>query len=171
MPDADRSGMPPAAPPEEPDAVSASAEPGSEFDDFAEFAGLADDSAVQARAYVTAVTEVASGSSPDIAIPLLLLATAQLLLAGSRLGAVQDVVLDERYEPDPGPDADVEPLRDNLANLFEGIDDYADKLASRGVEIVVPVSESPDGGLALDFVDPDRNMLSLYQPEGAPRRR
>lgn len=55
--------------------------------------------------------------------------------------------------------------------LDGGIDDYADKLASRGVEIVVPVSESPDGGLALDFVDPDRNMLSLYQPEGAPRRR
>ena len=55
--------------------------------------------------------------------------------------------------------------------LDGGIDDYADKLASRGVEIVVPVSESPDGGLSLDFVDPDRNMLSLYQPEGAPRQR
>ena len=55
--------------------------------------------------------------------------------------------------------------------LDGGIDDYPDKLASRGVEILVPVSESPDGGLALDFVDPDRNMLSLYQPEGAPRRR
>lgn len=54
--------------------------------------------------------------------------------------------------------------------LDGGIDDYADKLATRGVEIVVPVSESPDGGLSLDFVDPDRNMLSLYQPEGAPRR-
>ncbi|MBB5206583.1 VOC family protein [Chiayiivirga flava] len=55
--------------------------------------------------------------------------------------------------------------------LDGGIDDYADALARRGVEIVVPVSESPDGGLSLDFVDPDRNMLSVYQPEGAPRRR
>lgn len=55
--------------------------------------------------------------------------------------------------------------------LEGGIDDYADALAARGVEIVVPVSESPDGGLSLDFVDPDRNMLSVYQPEGAPRRR
>ena len=55
--------------------------------------------------------------------------------------------------------------------LEGGIDDYAEALASRGVEIVVPVGESPDGGLSLDFVDPDRNVLSLHQPAGAPRRR
>ena len=56
-------------------------------------------------------------------------------------------------------------------SLDGGIDDYAEALAARGVEIVVPVSEAPDGGLSLDFVDPDRNMLSLYQAAGAPRRR
>jgi predicted enzyme related to lactoylglutathione lyase len=55
--------------------------------------------------------------------------------------------------------------------LDGGIDDYAEALAKRGVEIVVPVSEAPDGGLTLDFVDPDRNTLSLYQPPGATRRR
>ena len=91
-----------------------------------ELAAFADETAAQTRAYLGAVTEVASGGSPDIAIPVLLLASAQLLLAGSRLGAIQDVVLLDRFEADPGPDADVEPLRDNLANLFEGIDDYAD---------------------------------------------
>lgn len=56
-------------------------------------------------------------------------------------------------------------------SLDGGIDDYAEALAARGVEIVVPVSEAPDGGLSLDFVDPDRNVLSLYQPAGAARRR
>lgn len=56
-------------------------------------------------------------------------------------------------------------------SLEGGIDDYADALAARGVEIVVPVSEAPDGGLTLDFVDPDRNALSLYQPPGATRRK
>ncbi len=55
--------------------------------------------------------------------------------------------------------------------LEGGIDDYAEALAAKGAEIVVPVSEAPDGGLSLDFVDPDRNMLSLYQPPGAARRR
>ncbi len=55
-------------------------------------------------------------------------------------------------------------------NLDGGIDDYADALVARGVEIVVPVSEAPDGGLTLDFLDPDRNTLSLYQSAGAARR-
>ncbi|WP_141455789.1 VOC family protein [Pseudoxanthomonas sp. z9] len=56
-------------------------------------------------------------------------------------------------------------------SLGGGIDDYAEALAGRGVEIVVPVSESPDGGLSLDFVDPDRNVLSLHQDAGLPRRK
>jgi predicted enzyme related to lactoylglutathione lyase len=51
-----------------------------------------------------------------------------------------------------------------------GIDDLAESLAQRGVEIVVPVSHCPDGGLSVDFLDPDRNVLSIYQPAGAPRR-
>lgn len=55
-------------------------------------------------------------------------------------------------------------------SLDGGIDDCAEALADKGVEIVVPVSEAPDGGLTLDFLDPDRNMLSLYQPVDAPRR-
>lgn len=54
--------------------------------------------------------------------------------------------------------------------LEGGIDDYAEALAGQGVEIVVPVGESPDGGLSLDFVDPDRNLLSLHQGPGLPRR-
>ncbi|WP_149195926.1 VOC family protein [Luteimonas suaedae] len=54
-------------------------------------------------------------------------------------------------------------------SLAGGIDDCAQALAAKGVEIVVPVSEAPDGGLSLDFLDPDGNVLSLYQPAGAPR--
>lgn len=56
-------------------------------------------------------------------------------------------------------------------SLDGGIEDYADALAAQGVEIVVPVSEAPDGGLTLDFLDPDHNALSLHQPPGAARRR
>lgn len=55
-------------------------------------------------------------------------------------------------------------------SLDGGIDDYAEKLSAKGVEIVVPVSESPDGGWSLDFVDPDRNVLSLHQGPELPRR-
>jgi predicted enzyme related to lactoylglutathione lyase len=56
-------------------------------------------------------------------------------------------------------------------DIGQGIDDCAETLAAKGVEIVVPVSDCPDGGLSVDFVDPDRNQLSLYQPPGMPRRR
>src|SRR5687768_9855099 len=56
-------------------------------------------------------------------------------------------------------------------DIGRGIDEYAETLAAKGVEIVVPVSECPDGGLSVDFVDPDRNQLSLYQSPGMPRRK
>ncbi|WP_162455454.1 VOC family protein [Pseudoxanthomonas kalamensis] len=51
-----------------------------------------------------------------------------------------------------------------------GIDACAEQLAAQGVEIVTPVSEAPDGGLTVDFLDPDRNILSLHQQAGASRR-
>ena len=86
---------------------------------------LAAETALDARSYLATVTTVASGESPDTAIPLLLLAVSRVLAAGARLGAITDIVPDERYEADPGPDADVDPLRQGLANVFEGLDDYA----------------------------------------------
>ena len=79
-----------------------------------------------AEAFLDAVTEVAAGSSPDIAIPVLLLALSQSLAAGARLGAITDIVPSERFEPDAGPDPDVDPVRASLANVFEGLDEYAD---------------------------------------------
>ena len=87
---------------------------------------IAESVAAEARSYLTTVTEVASGSNPDASLPLLLLAVSDVLAAGARLGATTDVVPSERFEPDVGPDPDVEPLRANLANVFEGIDDYAE---------------------------------------------
>ena len=87
---------------------------------------IGEETAAEAQAYLDAVTEVAAGSSPDTAIPVLLLALSQTLLAGARLGAITDVVPSERFEPDAGPDPDVDPVRAGLANLFEGLDEYAD---------------------------------------------
>ncbi|HEY8719171.1 DUF5063 domain-containing protein [Pengzhenrongella sp.] len=85
----------------------------------------------EGRSYLSTVTEVASGANPDAAIPLLLLAVSDLLAAGARLGAMLDVVPPERFEPDIGPEPDVEALRLALANMLEGLDEYP--------EIVDPV--------------------------------
>jgi uncharacterized protein DUF5063 len=87
---------------------------------------IGEETASDAQAFLDAVTEVAAGSSPDIAIPVLLLALSQSLLAGARLGAITDVVPSERFEPDAGPDPDIDPVRAGLANLFEGLDEYVD---------------------------------------------
>ncbi|WP_270889864.1 DUF5063 domain-containing protein [Pedococcus sp. 5OH_020] len=86
---------------------------------------LAEESANDARHYLTTVIEVASGTAPDAAIPITLLALSQALVMGARLGAIQDVVPAERFEPDL-TDPELDPLRTGFANLFEGLDEYAD---------------------------------------------
>ena len=87
---------------------------------------IADSTSLEARRFLTTVTEVAAGANPDVAIPLLLLAVSDMLAAGARLGAMVDVVPAERFEPDVGPDADLDPLAAALENLFEGIDVYSE---------------------------------------------
>ncbi|MEU6535762.1 DUF5063 domain-containing protein [Streptomyces sp. NPDC047000] len=80
----------------------------------------------QIESFLVAVGEVAKGDEPDSAIPFLLLEVSQLMLAGGRLGAHEDIVPDERYEPDLGPEQDVDDLRENLARLLEPIDVYSE---------------------------------------------
>ncbi|MGA5816835.1 DUF5063 domain-containing protein [Kitasatospora sp. NPDC094028] len=91
---------------------------GSEPDDFA--VQIAD----SVESFVLAVTEVAKGDEPGSAVSLLLLEVSQLLLAGGRLGAIEDVVPDDRFEPDAGPEPDGEQLRERLAALLAPIDVY-----------------------------------------------
>lgn len=47
--------------------------------------------------------------------------------------------------------------------LNSGIEEIVDNLARQGVEIVLPVSDAPGGGLTADFLDPDGHVLSFYQ--------
>ena len=78
----------------------------------------------QVESFVVAIREIAAAEDPDYAISLLLLEVSQVLLAGGRLGAISDVVPDERFEPDAGFDPDLEGLRGSLANLLEPIDEH-----------------------------------------------
>lgn len=85
----------------------------------------------QIESFLLAVREIARGANPSSALSMLLLEVSQLSLAGGRLGAITDVVPEERFEPDAGPDHDVDELRERLAKLFEGVDEY--------VEVVDPI--------------------------------
>ncbi|KLI99590.1 VOC family protein [Luteimonas sp. FCS-9] len=84
-------------------------------------------------------------------------------LATARAGAVTLVFLERAVRTGETPIP--------VFSLDGGIDDCAEALVAHGVDLVTPVSEAPDGGLTLDFLDPDGTVLSLHQPARAPRRR
>jgi len=75
-----------------------------------ELGSLADLTAHEASAFLTAVTEVASGNSPDTAIPLLTLALSQVLVAGSNLPQTLGQLELARFPNDSGLQA----IGDNL---------------------------------------------------------
>lgn len=58
-------------------------------------------------------------------VPLLLLEVSQLLLAGARLGAQQDFEPATQYQPDVGPDPDLDAMRMRLAEKLGELDTYA----------------------------------------------
>lgn len=80
----------------------------------------------QIAGFVLAMTEVAQGREPDYALSVIMLETSQLALAGGRLAALDDVRLAEDFEPDAGPDADLDGIRDGLRRLFGDVDVYVD---------------------------------------------
>lgn len=107
---------------------------------------LAREMSREVDAYAAALGEVTSGEAPDAALPVLLLAVGQLCSAGARIGALVDVVPDERFEPDPGPDGDLETLREKLHTLLGGVDTYCD------LEDPVLSHEVTSGSLSADLV-------------------
>ncbi|MGA5322173.1 DUF5063 domain-containing protein [Streptomyces seoulensis] len=98
----------------------------------------------QIESFLVAVTEVAKGDEPGSTVPFLLLEVSQLLLAGGRLGAHEDFLPDERYEPDPGPEPDADGLRENLARLLDPVDVYSevfDPYAPRTAPVAARISD------------------------------
>jgi hypothetical protein len=108
----------------------------SVLDSAAELSEFADQIADQIASFLVVVRAVARGDAPDSAVPMLLLEVSQLLLAGGRLGAVQDVVPEERFEEDPGPDPDLDELREKLAELLKPCDNYR--------EVFDPLAAQPE---------------------------
>jgi hypothetical protein len=90
----------------------------SETEDFAQ--QVADSVA----SFLLAVREIASEGDASRAIPLLLLEITQVSLTGARLGVQTDFVPHEEYQPDVGPEADLEGLRLRLAATLDPIDTY-----------------------------------------------
>ena len=102
----------------------------SDLEDFAQ--GIAD----QVESFLLALREIARSEDPGRAVPLLLLEVSQLLLAGGRLGVHTDFVPHERWEPDAGPEDDLDALRERLVQLLGDIDGFT--------EIFDPYADPPE---------------------------
>jgi hypothetical protein len=93
----------------------------SDLEDFAQ--QIAD----QVESFLLALRAIARGDAADgEAISLLLLEVSQVLLAGGRLGVHADFTPADEYEPDAGPDPDLDALRLSLAVLLESVDAYTE---------------------------------------------
>jgi len=88
----------------------------------AEFAGQIAD---QIESFLIALRAIAREGDGGSGISLLLLEISQVSLAGARLGAQQDFTPIAEYQPDVGPEADLDEMRLRLAELLGGLDTYA----------------------------------------------
>ena len=93
----------------------------SDLEDFAQ--QIAD----QVSSFLLALQAIARGDATGgRAITLLLLEVSQILLAGGRLGVHEDFEPVDQYEPDAGPDPDLDAMRLRLAVLLESVDAYSE---------------------------------------------
>ena len=90
----------------------------SETEDFAQ--QIAD----QVESFLVAVQAISRDEDGGRAISLLLLEVSQILLAGSRLGAQSDFTPELEYQPDVGPDPDLDAMRLRFARMLDAVDTY-----------------------------------------------
>jgi hypothetical protein len=91
----------------------------SETEDFAQ--SIAD----SFSSFLLALREIAREGDVGQAIPLLLLEISQISLAGARLGAQRDFEPRHEYQPDVGPESDLDDLRMRLAGMLDNLDTYS----------------------------------------------
>jgi hypothetical protein len=136
----------------------------TDSEDLTEFAEQIAD---QVQSFLISVRDIAAQPDEEgvdeglASLPYLLLEVSQLLLAGGRLGAFEDFVPDERFESDAGPDPDLDAMRDRLAVLFEGLDEYAEVFDPYGAPPEITVNRLSDDltAIATDLV----HGLAHYQ--------
>jgi hypothetical protein len=111
----------------------------------------------QVESFLIAVRAIARGDATGgEAISMLLLVVSQVLLAGARLGVQADFEPADEYEPDPGPDPDLDEMRHRLAVLLEGVDAYT--------EVFDPYVDPPE--LVCNLVSDDVTAISSALAHG-----
>lgn len=75
--------------------------------------------------FLLALREIAREADGGRAISLLLLEISQVLLTGARLGAQRDFTPYAEYQPDVGPEPDLDQMRLRLAVMLDSVDTYS----------------------------------------------
>jgi hypothetical protein len=78
----------------------------------------------QVESFLIALKAIAREGDGGRAISLLLLEISQVLLAGARLGAQRDFTPRAEYQPDVGPEPDLDEMRLRLADMLDSVDTY-----------------------------------------------
>ena len=135
----------------------------SDLEDFAQ--QIAD----QVESFLLALRAIsAARPTVDRGVALLLLEVSQVLLAGGRLGVHSDFQPADEYEPDAGPDPDLDAMRLRLAVLLESVDAYS--------EVFDPYVDPPE--LVSSLLSDDLTSIATslahglahYGPAGSARR-
>ena len=79
----------------------------------------------QVESFLLALQAIAREADGGRAISLLLLEISQVLLAGARLGAQRDFTPRAEYQPDVGPEPDLDEMRLRLASMLDSVDTYS----------------------------------------------
>ncbi|CUR60646.1 conserved hypothetical protein [metagenome] len=102
----------------------------SETEDFAQ--QIAD----QVESFLVAIQAISRDEDGGRAISLLLLEVSQILLAGARLGAQSDFTPELEYQPDVGPDPDLDAMRLRFARMLDAVDTYSYNFDPYDAELV-----------------------------------
>ena len=76
------------------------------------------------ESYLVALQALSREKNAGTVVPLLLVEVSQILFAGARLGAQRDFSPTLEYQPDVGPDPDLDAMRLRLARLLDSVDTY-----------------------------------------------
>src|SRR6195952_6147523 len=74
------------------------------------------------ESFLVALQAMSRKENAGTVVPLLLVEVSQILFAGARLGAQRDFAPMLDYQPDVGPDPDVDAMRLRLARLLDSVD-------------------------------------------------
>jgi hypothetical protein len=89
-----------------------------------------------AESFLVSLQAMSREENAGTVVPLLLVEVSQILFAGARLGAQQDFKPTAEYQPDVGPDPDLDAMRLRLARLLDPVETYTYNFDPYAPEIV-----------------------------------